>query len=281
VRSLPFPVLVKPDDSYCSCGITTRSVCFQPEDALDYAASIAPQFTGVLVEQFVRGREFTVLVAGAPRKDGPAEEENRGGEKDTEAALAAGAPLPPLTTRDLSSLHDAGLRSYAPVERVFDTSLPFFERFISYELFWEISRAATELGKDEFVFKPVPSEERTTRLRAADSTAPAAPGGPDAPLREESLPLSVALQEEALKAYLSVGGSGYARVDIRLDEGDAAASPPRRPRIQVLEVNANCGITQYKQTAMGEILRESGTTFAELLDSFFDDAIRRFEQQAQ
>ena len=50
LRSIPPPLLVKPDDSYCSCGITTRSVCFQNEDALDYAAAISNQFSGVYVE---------------------------------------------------------------------------------------------------------------------------------------------------------------------------------------------------------------------------------------
>jgi hypothetical protein len=201
-------------------------------------------------------------------------------------------PLPSLALRDLSSLQAAGsssLRSYAPVERVFDSSLPFFERFISYELFWEISRAATELGKDEFVFKGVPDApsnaiaesaaavEMTTRLRRKQRNNSSAASHEET--EEVSLPLAQALQEEALKAYIAVGGSGYARVDIRLDDGGDRATNRRRPRIQVLEVNANCGITQYKQTAMGEILRESGLGFVHLLDTFFDDAIRRFELQ--
>ena len=189
-------------------------------------------------------------------------------------AASATASTPPfsLALLPLSALSDGvGLpRSYAPVERIFDPTLPYFERFISYELFWEIARASEREGKqeDEFVFGAVKEGEMVGRYAA----------GAGGERTVVSVPLSEALRAEAVKAYVAVGGCGYARVDIRVED-TADANGVRA--IQVLEVNANAGISQYKQTAMGEILRESKVGFHQVLDVFFQDAIKRRHRKEQ
>jgi D-alanine-D-alanine ligase len=63
---LEFPLIVKHPNGYASIGITKKSLV-ETEDALrEQAAQTIEAFGGALIEEFVEGREFTVLVAENP-----------------------------------------------------------------------------------------------------------------------------------------------------------------------------------------------------------------------
>jgi D-alanine-D-alanine ligase len=193
--ALGYPLIVKPDDSYASCGIQEDNVVHSASKAIDKATSVAASFANVYVEKYIRGREFSGLVTGD---------------------------------------EEFGVRTWPVAERAFDTSLHADQQFMSFELFWEINRNSK---KDEWW------------LQAAEDT------------------LQPLLQDAVRRAYLAVRGTGYARVDMRYD--------PKEHRVYVLEVNAQCGLSGFEETIMGQILLYSRVTLAGLLDHFFVYATQR------
>ncbi|MFT3769871.1 MAG: hypothetical protein QM820_30945 [Minicystis sp.] len=65
-ETLRFPLIVKHEDSYCSIGMT-RDARVTTKDALvREARRVIAEFGGALIEEFVEGREFTVLVSENP-----------------------------------------------------------------------------------------------------------------------------------------------------------------------------------------------------------------------
>jgi D-alanine-D-alanine ligase len=129
---------------------------------------------------------------------------------------------------------------YKPVERVFHESLPDNEKFLSFDRLWEIYEDETPMpGNDNFYeYKEV--EEK----------------------------LSLAIQELSLAAYKAVGGTGYTRVDIRMDE--------KTQRLYILEVNAQCGLSEDEDyTSIGAILKANNTSFTELIAEILQDAFIR------
>ena len=104
---LRYPVIIKPDVSAASFGISIKSVvqddasCMaQAGAALAGARDPENYYEGVFAERFIPGREFTVLCASDPS-----------------AAR--------------------GVFVYPPVERVFHPALPAHERLLSYDRYWE------------------------------------------------------------------------------------------------------------------------------------------------
>jgi len=63
---LEFPMLVKHHNSYSSIGLTRASKVHTVEDLLQQADIMIKDHGGCLIEEFVEGREFTVLVAENP-----------------------------------------------------------------------------------------------------------------------------------------------------------------------------------------------------------------------
>jgi D-alanine-D-alanine ligase-like ATP-grasp enzyme len=61
-KALRFPLFVKHPNSYCSIGLTQSSRVETREQLLDRAEHMLSQFGEALVEEFVEGPEFTVLV---------------------------------------------------------------------------------------------------------------------------------------------------------------------------------------------------------------------------
>jgi D-alanine-D-alanine ligase len=139
-----------------------------------------------------------------------------------------------------SSKQTDELNVYHPVERVFSESLPLYERFLSYERYWGLYQQES----------PLPSGEALYHYRLVK----------DDVLKERIIAL-------ARRAYLSVGGCGYGRVDIRMDIGSH--------ELFVLEVNSNCGISSDDQTSVGQILRLSGSSYPHLLSNILNDALAR------
>lgn len=152
---LRFPLLVKHPNSYGSLGLVPADRVERPAELWPRVASKVAEFGGALIEEFVEGSEYSVLVA--------------------EPAGGNGQP-----------------RSWMPVEVVF----PPGETFKHFNLKW--------MDHEQFSTVPVT----------------------DAALRER-------LQHAAGQVFLGLDGTGYARIDLRMDaEG----------RIFVLDVNPNPGI---------------------------------------
>ena len=132
-----------------------------------------------------------------------------------------------------------GARAYPPAQRLFHSALPRHERFLSYDRYWS-----------EFKEEPrLPEGEPFYRF-----------GQAPAHLRDRLAALAV-------RAFRAVGGQGYGRVDVRLEE--------RSDELFVLEVNANCGISGDKETSVGEILLQSDIPATRLVSEILRDAYQR------
>jgi D-alanine-D-alanine ligase len=134
-----------------------------------------------------------------------------------------------------------GVRAYPAVERVFHSALPPHERFLSYDRYWAYYQEETRL----------PDTEPFYRYALA---VPA---------------LQAPLCDLAVRAFLALSGTGYARVDIRMEA--------RTGVLYVLEVNANCGLSGDAETSVGQILRLTGVPMHQLLASILEAALVRFQ----
>ena len=82
------------------------------------------------------------------------------------------------------------------------------------------------------------------------------------------LPLITAIKNLSWEAFVATKGTGYTRVDIRRDKITG--------RLFVLEVNAQCGISEDEDyTSIGAILRLSNTTFVQLVTAIITHALTR------
>lgn len=108
LAEMHFPLLVKLGDSYGSIGLTEKSIVYDLQQAEAHIKHmLAENFKLLIVEEFIKGPEFTVLVVGDKIQTNP----------------------------------DSCLHVYSPAERVFDSSLGPMQRWLSYQLVW------VELGK--------------------------------------------------------------------------------------------------------------------------------------
>lgn len=205
------PLIVKPAVGAGSMGITIRSVVEHDEALREQVRGLHEGYRGwdlvsggVFVERYIAGAEFTTLVVGS-------------------AADAAHSKV------------------YPPVQRVFHSTLPPTEQFLSYDRLWEVHERETPVGGEgeslwEYDRAPAALCERISRL--------------------------------SWDAYAAVGGSGYGRVDLRQDAATG--------ELHVLEVNAQCGLSEDENnTSIGAILRFAGISFASLLREILDGAACR------
>ena len=201
------PLIVKPAVSAGSMGITVKSVVATEAALREQLQLLQDGYHGwdlasggVIVERYITGPEFTTLIVG-------------------------------------SSTTSSQCMVYPPVERVFHTSLPPTEQFLSFDRLWEVYERESSLGDGEYLWQY--------------QAAPAA-------LQQRICDLSLA-------AYAAVGGRGYGRVDLRLDAETGA--------LYVLEVNAQCGLSEDENfTSIGAILRFAGRSFRGLVQEILDDA---------
>jgi D-alanine-D-alanine ligase-like ATP-grasp enzyme len=118
-----------------------------------------------------------------------------------------------------------------PAERVFDAKIPAKERILCNE----------RLGRPYYWYEACPPE-MDERLRSL-----------------------------AVQAYCAVQGTGYGRVDIRLDSAPG--------RFYVLEVNANPGISGDEDVvSVGRILQLANMTFADLVGAILRQTLLRAER---
>ena len=131
------------------------------------------------------------------------------------------------------------------MERLFPSALPSHERFLSYDRYWSYYQEEARLPDTEPLYRYA--------LAAPQFQGP--------------------LADLAVRAFLALSGTGYARVDIRLEA--------RTGVIYVLEVNANCGISSDQETSVGQILRLAKVPIPQLIANILEDALVRFQSTGQ
>jgi D-alanine-D-alanine ligase len=131
---------------------------------------------------------------------------------------------------------------FTPVERVFHSSLPEKEKFLSFERLWEIyeTEAPMPHGEHFYEYSPAPQS------------------------------LVGEIKKVSWDAYVSNKGKGYTRVDLRMDS--------KTNKMYVLEVNAQCGLSEDENyTSIGAILKYTKFSFTDLVALILKDAIRRYD----
>lgn len=129
---------------------------------------------------------------------------------------------------------------YPPVERVFHASLPEKEKFLSFDRLWEIYEEES----------PMPSSENFYEYQLGPSET------------------QMAIQKVSWDAYTAVNGTGYTRIDVRVDKHTG--------KPYVLEVNAQCGLSEDENyTSIGAILKYANQSFTELIVHIINDAFAR------
>ncbi len=211
-NALGSPLIVKPAVSGGSMGVGIRNVVADEEALKDQVAQMFKGYRGwnlaadgIIAEQFIQGPEFTTMIVG--------------------------------------SWYDADhCKVYDAVERVFHSSLPEKEKFLSFDRLWEIYEEET----------PMPADENFYEYRkAADE------------LQEKIKSLSLA-------AFLAVKGTGYTRVDIRQDNTTG--------QLYVLEVNAQCGLSEDEDyTSIGAILKVNEESFTSLIYTILTEGVKRYQ----
>lgn len=209
-EKLGSPVILKPAVSGGSMGVGVKNVVETREELNGLLQKMFSGYRGwnltadgIIAEKFITGPEYTTLISGS--------------YTDPKNAVI-----------------------YTPVERVFHSSLPDKEKFLSFDRLWEIYEDETAMPGDENFY--------------------------EYQLPDESLVENI--KKLSWDAYCAVKGKGYTRVDIRMDE--------TTKKLYVLEVNAQCGISEDENfTSIGAILRFSGKRFTQLVIEILNDAFVR------
>lgn len=133
---------------------------------------------------------------------------------------------------------------YVPVERIFHSDLPDNEKFLSFDRLWETYEKEKSVGDEEDFYQ--------YHL-------------PPSHLHKKIMDLS-------WKAYCAVSGTGYGRVDIRMDKATG--------KLYVLEVNAQCGLSEDENyTSIGAIVRLGNERYSNLILHILQDAMQRHQQK--
>jgi D-alanine-D-alanine ligase len=204
-------LIVKPAISAGSMGLTIKNVVSSPDEFKSIINDMENGYRGwkldtggIFVEQFINGREFTVLLVG-------------------------------------SSTHPDKITFYTPVERVFHSSLPEKEQFLSFDRLWETYDKETPLADNGSLYN----------------------------YKEADQDLIPQLKEISIAAFKSVGGMGYGRLDIRMDRHTG--------KFYVLEINAQCGLSEDENyTSIGAILRFAKKSFTYLIIEIIEDGLTRY-----
>ncbi len=213
-QTLKAPLIVKPAISAGSLGLGLRSVVQTMDELTAYLNMIVNGYRGwdftsggFFIEEFIEGEEYTTLIVGPS-------------DKKEDCII------------------------YDPVERVFESSIPSTEQFLSFDRLWEIYEDEAPLEQDKVLWNY---------------------SKPDSGLVDE-------IKNISWKAYQSVKGTGYGRVDLRRDKSTG--------KIMVLEVNAQCGISEDENyTSIGAVLRFQGKSFTDLIYNIMNAAFIRHQKK--
>lgn len=209
-NKLGAPVIVKPAVSGGSLGVGIKNVVEREAELMEQINKMFEGYRGwdlssegIIAESFIDGPEYTVMIVGS----------------HTQPEYA---------------------KIYPPVERVFHSSLPAKEKFLSFDRLWEIYEDEAPMPENENFYEYAVSKDDT----------------------------KMEIQQIAWDAYVAVGGTGYTRVDVRVDQSTGVPF--------VLEVNAQCGISEDENfTSIGAILRYANQSFSELIVHIINDAFAR------
>ena len=209
-NDLGCPIIVKPAVSGGSMGVSIKSVVNntaelsnQVNKMFDGYRNWQLSIDGIIAEAFIDGPEFTVLIVGS--YDSPEE-----------------------------------AKIYTPVERVFHSSLPATEKFLSFDRLWETYEEE----------EPMPNNENFYEYQMAP------------------INLHAEIKSLAWDAYVACKGKGYTRADIRMDASTK--------KMYVLEVNAQCGLSEDEDyTSIGAILKVSDTSFTQLVTEILEDTLAK------
>ena len=209
-KRLGSPLIIKPAISGGSMGVSINNVVHNEEELKSQVDLLSNGYRGwelatggLFVEQFIKGPEFTTFIVGS-----------------------ASQPEKCIV--------------YEPVERVFHSSLPETEKFLSFDRLWEIYEKETPMPNGDSFYEYFPPDPK----------------------------LVDAIKKISLDAYCAVGATGYGRLDIRMDATTG--------KLYMLEVNAQCGLSEDEDyTSIGAILRVSGKTFTQLVLEIIRDAFIR------
>ncbi|OAQ36534.1 glutathione synthetase ATP-binding domain-like protein [Linnemannia elongata AG-77] len=139
LSKLKFPLLVKPANSSSSRGISTKSVVDTPEEAYERAMETKQIWGPVYVEEYITGREYTVLVSGSSA---------------------------------------TGIKVFKVLERVFRSEIPERERMLTHDMKWgENSYGSDETVKTAQWWMQVCSDADQERLQAIAKSIYASFGG--------------------------------------------------------------------------------------------------------
>ncbi|KAF9085312.1 hypothetical protein BGX23_009797 [Mortierella sp. AD031] len=139
LSKLKFPLLVKPANSSSSRGISTKSVVDTPEEAYERAKETKRVWGPVYVEEYITGREYTVLVSGSTA---------------------------------------TGIKVYKVLERVFRSEIPDRERMLTHDMKWgENNYGSDESVKTAQWWMQVCSDADQERLQAKAKSIYASFGG--------------------------------------------------------------------------------------------------------
>ena len=204
------PLILKPAISGGSMGVSVKNVVHTEDELREQIQLMYNGYHGwelssggLVVEQYIKGPEFTTLIVGS-------------------------------SDRPQDCIH------FMPVERVFHSSLPETEKFLSFDRLWEFYENESAMPGEANFF---------------DYSLPAAD-------------LVPALQQITLDAYIAVSGNGYARLDIRMDS--------KTKKLYMLEVNSQCGLSEDEDhTSIGAILRISQKTFTNLVLEIIRDSLKK------
>jgi len=204
------PLILKPAISGGSMGVSVKNVVhtegeLEEQVKLLYEGYHGWDLTsgGLIVEQYIKGPEFTTLIVGSYDR--------------AEDCI-----------------------QYLPVERVFHSSLPETEKFLSFDRLWEFYDKESAM----------PGQEDFFEYFIAD---------------KELIP---ALQQITRDAYIALKGTGYSRIDIRMDIATG--------KLYVLEANAQCGLSEDEDyTSIGAILRVTEKSFQQLTEEIIQGALQK------
>ena len=130
-----------------------------------------------------------------------------------------------------------------PCERAFHKDVPADQRYLIYERYWGLPEAERVIPEGEAYY---------WYARAPDSMRPD-------------------IEDIARRAIRGIGGSSYARVDIRWEESTG--------QFHVLEVNAQCGMSGSDEATIGSMLKLGGVTICEVVENILDHGLNRWRRE--
>ncbi|GLI71226.1 hypothetical protein VaNZ11_016343 [Volvox africanus] len=237
---LSFPLIVKHPSGYSSVGMTKQSKVFNEEELRQQVDLLVNQFGGALVEEFVEGREFTVLVVEEPKTGNASASVNAisdaisGSDNGTTATKSTTSALTgasssgsdatacdPDSSGECTTPGTATAKSESKSEGSFEDGLESMDAVVdSGGPFCVVAYMPVECAF-------TPGEDfKHFQLKWHDYDTCSWHPCLDPELAQR-------LKDAALKTFIAMYGVSYGRCDFRVDSSG---------EVYLLEMNSNCGM---------------------------------------